>query len=297
MVRELQPVWVNRIPYSGLMENRHPPRDRNTIPTDAFRRQEEKMSAELLRNELIVILGLAVTAVASEPATQPASRPAAIDWAKHYYRRVEQFERENREKRNIVLVGSSHIEGFMQDRLLPGRRIVNRGISSDRIGIGERGVLHRLEQSVFDCNPGIVFLENGVNDLGELWRHGTPSLDEIEACYREVVRRIRERRPDVKLVIVGLFPTRDRFAGLKPLIVQFNARLEKIAADFGCPFMDVYAPFADDQGLLRQDLSRDGLHLTDAGYRLWADMIDRTLTQLGADQLSAAGSPTSRSAR
>jgi lysophospholipase L1-like esterase len=251
----------------------------------------------MIRNGLIALLALALNTAPGGPATQPTSRPATTDWAKHYYRRVEQFERENRESRKIVLVGSSHIEGFRQERLLPGRKIVNRGISSDRIGIGERGVLHRLDSSVFDCNPGIVFLENGVNDLGELWRHGTPSLDEIEACYRKVVRQIRERRPDVKLVIVGLFPTRDRFAGLGPLIVQFNARLEKIAADFNCPFMDVHAPFADEQGLLRRDLSRDGLHLNDAGYERWADMIDKALTQHGADRPTPTGSPASRPTR
>ncbi len=58
---------------------------------------------------------------------------------------------------------------------------MNRGIAADRIGITERGILHRLKSSVFDCNPGFVILENGVNDLGELWRHGTPTIDETKS--------------------------------------------------------------------------------------------------------------------
>lgn len=198
-------------------------------------------------------------------------------WVKHYYDRIARFRQDNAAARNIVMVGSSHIEGFDAARYLPGRRIVNRGISADRIGIDERGILHRLDSSVFDCNPGFVILENGANDLGELWRHGTPSIDEIDACYRKVVKQIRTRLPDVPLVIVGLFPTRDRFAGLVPLIVEFNWRLEKIAADFGCPFMEVYKPFADEDGLLRSEYSRDGLHLNDAGYRLWAELIEKVL--------------------
>lgn len=233
-----------------------------------------------------LVLALAALAASDRPATrpamQPATRPAAkIDWAKHYHDRVEQFKRENLAARNIVMVGSSHVEGFKADKLLPGRRVVNRGIGSDRIGIDERGILHRLDSSVFDCNPGLVILENGVNDLGELWRNGRPSINEIDATYREVVHRIQRRLPEVPLVIVGLFPTRDRFAGLKPLILEFNQRLRKIAADFGCPFMDAYAPFADGEGLLRQDYSRDGLHLNEAGYRLWAKMIDEALVQSG----------------
>lgn len=221
-----------------------------------------------------ITITLAVWAAATGVRAGPDDGTTPADkWERHYYDRVARFEKENAAARNIVLVGSSHIERFDTAKHFPDRRIVNRGIAADRIGIDARGVLHRLEASVFDCNPGFIVLENGVNDLGELWRHGTPSIPEIDACYRDVVKAIRTRRPDVPLVIVGLFPTRGRYAELVPMIVEFNARLEKIAADFGCPFMDAYQPFADAEGLLREDYSQDGLHLTAAGYDLWARMI------------------------
>jgi lysophospholipase L1-like esterase len=63
------------------------------------------------------------------------------------------------------------------------------------------------------------------------------------------------------------------------MILDFNERLKKIAADHQCPFMEVFAPFADDAGLLQSDLTRDGLHVNDAGYRLWAKMIEEMLTR------------------
>lgn len=229
---------------------------------------------------IIVSTALAISLISQAGQEAPQSQPVPDKWAKHYYDRVAQFERENKTATNIVLVGSSHIEGFDTDKLLPGRRIVNRGISADRIGITERGILHRLDASVFDCNPGFVILENGVNDLGELWRNDTPSIDEIDACYRKVVKQIRTRLPDVPLVIIGLFPTRDKYAPLVPMIVEFNKRLARIAADFDCPFMDVYAPFADKEGLLRNEYSREGLHLTEAGYRQWAKIIESVLPPL-----------------
>lgn len=204
-------------------------------------------------------------------------------WEQHYYDRVARFRKENialaNTSGNIVMVGSSHIEGMPVDRLFPGRRIANRGIASDRIGIDDRGILRRLDCSVFDCRPGFIILENGVNDLGELWRNGKPSIDEIEQCYREVVHNMRERLPGVPLLIVGLFPTRDKYAELVPLIVEFNTRLERIARDHDCPFLDVYKPFADDEGLLRKEFSREGLHLTEAGYQRWAELIEKALPQ------------------
>ncbi len=248
---------------------------------DAVNRESvHRLMAVLVLTGAVAVIGV-VMANEQGAASKPASQ--AVDkWAQHYYDRVDQFKRENAAARNIVLVGSSHVEGFDAGKLLPGRRVVNRGIASDRIGIDERGILHRLDNSVFDCNPGVIIIENGVNDLGELWRNGTPAIDEIDACYREVVKRIRTRLPGVPLLIVGLFPTRDRYAGLKDSIVEFNGRLAKVAADYGCPFMDVYGPFADAEGLLRKELARDGLHLTPEGYKLWAEMIEQVLVQMDA---------------
>lgn len=237
----------------------------------------------------VALAGQLASALAAGPA---ATQPSAADkWAKHYDDRVAQFRRENAAAKTIVFVGSSHVEGFDTSKYLPGRRIVNRGIGSDRIGVDGRGVLGRLDSSVFDCNPGFILLENGVNDLGELWRNGKPSMDEIDATYRKVVARIRARLPGVPLVIIGIFPTRDRFAGLKPYIVELNQRLARIAKDAGCPFMEVYKPLADADGLLRKEYSRDGLHLSAAGYQVWADAIEKVLppreavgTQPGPEQ-------------
>ena len=219
---------------------------------------------------LIVVAAGFVSLATSQETGTPANSAATDKWAKHYYDRVAQFERETVAQRNVVIVGSSHVEGLDAARLLPRWRVVNRGISSDRIGIDERGILHRLDSSVFNCDPSVVAIQSGVNDLGELWRHGTPSIEEIEACYREVLRQIRARLPDVPLIVVGLFPARDKYADLAPLIRKLDLRLRAIADDFGCTFLEMYPHLADSQGLLRQEYSRDGLHLTAPGYQVWA---------------------------
>ena len=218
----------------------------------------------------------------NQAPSSETSQPAADKWAQHYRDRVAKFEAENAPKHNVVLVGSSHVEGFDAALLSPRWHVINRGIISDRIGIGERGILHRLDASVFNCDPSVIVLENGVNDLGELKRNGTPSQDEIETCYREVVRQIRTRLPKVPLLIADLFPTRGRYADLVPLIVEFNGRLKRIAADSDCVFVEAYASLADSEGLLREDYSRDGLHLNEAGYRVWAKLLDDALASASA---------------
>jgi len=193
-----------------------------------------------------------------------------IDAAAHYDERMRIFRAQRAAPGAIVFVGSSHFEWFDTDRFLPELRIVNRGIASDRLGLTERGILHRLNESVFDLEPTFIVFNNGVNDLGELWRSGTPAFDEIAACYDRVIGAIRDGTPRTPLLIVNEFPTTARFAPLNPNIERLNRRIERIARERGCAHLDFHSVVVDDARELRADLTRDGLHLNRAGYALLA---------------------------
>ena len=195
-----------------------------------------------------------------------------IDYPKHYDELVARFGREMVEPGGIVLLGSSHFEWFDTDKHLPHWRFVNRGIASDRIGIGDRGILHRLDVSVFDCRPAMVVLQNGANDLGELWRTGEPPIEQIADVYEQVVARIVDGGID-RLVLIGDLPTCGRFDGISPLAPKLNEKIAALAARQNVPFIDSYPLFEDGNGLLREELTTDGLHLNDAGYAIWAKQI------------------------
>lgn len=196
-----------------------------------------------------------------------------LDAEKHYYERLRAFEAETVMPGGIVLVGSSHFEWFETDRFLPRRQIVNRGIASDRLGIGDRGIVHRLDVSVFRCRPAFIVFNNGVNDLGELWRTGQPSMPAICKAYTRVVAEIRAGAPDVPMLIVNELPTTGRFAGLNPYIPPLNEHIAQVAQDFGCAHLDFNRVIVDAVGELRADLTTDGLHLNDAGYALFAEHL------------------------
>jgi lysophospholipase L1-like esterase len=202
-----------------------------------------------------------------------SSERQVIDVEEHYYERLRAFEAEAIEPAGIVLLGSSHFEWFDTGRLLPGYRFVNRGIASDRLGIGDRGILHRLEVSVFDVQPSFIVFNNGVNDLGELWRNGEPPMNQIFEAYERVVSAIRGGVPDVPMLIVNELPTSGRFAGINPLIPPLNAHIARVAERYGCQHLDFYSEVVNEIGELRDDLTWDGLHLNDAGYTLLAETL------------------------
>ena len=211
-----------------------------------------------------------------------ADEHRVIDAEKHYHHRMGVFAAEKVTPGAIVLVGSSHLEWFDTGRFLPGRRFVNRAIASDRLGITERGILHRLDISVFDVQPAFIVFNNGVNDLGELWRTGEPALDEVFVAYERVTGAIRGRMADVPMLIVNELPTTGRFAGINANIPALNAHILGVAARRGCPHLDFYSEVVGADGELRAELTYDGLHLNDAGYELFAMSLDAYLPPVGA---------------
>ncbi|MGI8908208.1 MAG: alpha/beta fold hydrolase [Candidatus Sumerlaeaceae bacterium] len=195
----------------------------------------------------------------------------------HYRERTLLFEQENAQRwsnetttRPIVLLGSSSMEIIKPDLLFPGIAMANRGIGGDRIGLGGyRGLLHRLYSGVFDCHPRAIFILNGTNDLAQTAKEGKPTVEEVAQCFAEVVRRIREGVPDAHLFIVSCTPTRDSHAASSPYIKQYNVQLQQLAETLADPlvhFVDTFHHVVGDDGLLKPEYTRDGLHLNPAGY-------------------------------
>jgi lysophospholipase L1-like esterase len=212
-------------------------------------------------------------------------------WSEHAQARILEFRRENAalaaaapEERHVILLGSSTMEGWKNAdriaRFLPaGHRHLNRGISADRIGVGRFGILHRLDDSVFNCQPSHVVLQNGTNDLLVHAREGSPSVETIVETYERVVATIRERMPGVPIAIVTVQPLRGRYAIGNEATLEFNGRLREIAEARGCFLIDHFPMLVDEEGLLREDLTGDGLHFRDEGYRMMGEEIARFLAE------------------
>lgn len=229
---------------------------------------------------LILCLLAGFVAAAADGFAQGGPKPAPDAYPphiRHYLDRQAAFRAENREMQNVVLLGDSITEGFDVKKFFPGHRVVNRGISSDTIGVSPdsadlRGVLKRLDTSVFDCCTSHVFLMIGINDLGD---KRTP--EEMLVGYRRILETIRDRAPGVTIHVESVLPTGDRFTHLNPGVTKFNAMIRALAGEMGCPYMDLGSLMADEKGELRSDLTREGLHINDKAYAIWKKEIDKAM--------------------
>lgn len=205
-------------------------------------------------------------------------------WHFHYLDRMAQFRRENDRlrrffpgRKSIVLLGSSTFERFDEAKCLPGWLVLDRGIAADGLGLRERGIVHRLDESVFDCNAQHVFIMNGTNDLGDMVRSGTPSFEEIINCYAEIIERIKAGAPDAQIHAMSCFPTRDKYASIAPHVRQFNREIKKLAREKGVDYLDVYSKTVGRRSLMKPEYSHDGLHVNDKGYDILAKAIKSRL--------------------
>jgi lysophospholipase L1-like esterase len=225
--------------------------------------------------KLLLFFTVTFSLVAAEPA-----KPTP-DWAAlfkiHWQNRVKSFREQNEPWRNVVLLGDSITEGFDVARYLPGRRVLNRGIGADVIGNempadDPRGVLQRLDNSVFDCAATDVFILIGINDLN-IGR----TVETMERGYHELLRKLTERRPDLRIHVQTLLPTRGDHAKQNEPVRQFNERLRKLAAEFRCHVIDLHALMRDGEGQLKGEFTNDGLHLTEPAYQIWRGEILKAL--------------------
>ena len=207
----------------------------------------------------------------------------------HYYKRKEVFNMETPINENdIVFLGNSLTEGGKWETYFPevqkalekkGGAIRNRGIVGDTFG----GIDARLDQ-ILPGHPKKIFFLTGANDVSH-----NLTADSIANGIIGVVRRIKKESPNTKIYLQSLLPINESFkryrllTGKTAMFSEINAKLEKMAKEEKVTFINLYplmltngpadlALPASEQ-VLKPELTRDGLHITQDGYKIWADAI------------------------
>lgn len=196
-------------------------------------------------------------------------------WTKnHYKKRIKVFQHSALVEGDIVFVGNSITEqaGDWNERLSISNA-KNRGIAGD----GSNGVLARLDELIF-YKPEAVYLKIGINDLFNMhYENEVPSASYVGENILKITNILHKALPETKLYVQSLLPT-DKVFLIEP-IDEVN-EIIRSSANFGIyKLLDLHEAFANDQGLLREDYTTDGTHLSEAGYQKWASLIKETLNE------------------
>ncbi len=158
-----------------------------------------------------------------------------------------------------------------------GGKALNLGFGWDRT----QNVLWRIDHGEIDgIQPKTVIVHIGTNNLADTSRHKTSDPAEVAEAIGEICRRVRAKLPEMKLIVMAVFPR-----GQKPdhpkreEIAEINKLLPRIVKKHDATLVDVTNDFLGDDGTISRDVMGDFLHPAAKGYQIWADRVAPLLAQ------------------
>ena len=156
-----------------------------------------------------------------------------------------------------VLVGDSLYLWLAPESLSDERLWLNQSISGETTA----NVVRRVAYFA-NVRPTMIYVMAGVNDL----KNGVaPGV--IVSNMELIVQRLKTQHPQARIVVLSILPTRLPTIP-QPVVRQVNQQMAIAVRQRGVEFVDIQAACMDSQGLLRIDLTTDGLHLSPQGYSL-----------------------------
>jgi lysophospholipase L1-like esterase len=139
-------------------------------------------------------------------------------------------------------------------------------------------MLLRFRADVIALKPVAVVILAGTNDLaGNL---GPVSMKSIEDNLMSMADLARAN--NIKVVLSALLPVcdyiRPQTARRPPeKILALNRWMSDFAARNNFGYLDYFAATVDDQGMLRRELTYDGLHPNPAGYEIMGPLAAKAV--------------------
>jgi lysophospholipase L1-like esterase len=174
-----------------------------------------------------------------------------------------------------------------------GWNAANFGWGGDTV----QNILWRLEEGELDgVNPKIIVLLAGTNNVGDTPRQGidTASVEEVAAGIKAILTVMRQKAPQATIVLTAVTPRRDSAGGtsIMPTINAVNDRIAAFADGTSVRYLDINARLADTKGVLLDNMTVDGLHLSVTGYQVWANALKPIFTELLGPPAATDHAPT-----
>ncbi|HAB18256.1 MAG TPA: platelet-activating factor acetylhydrolase IB subunit [Verrucomicrobiota bacterium] len=223
-------------------------------------------------------------------ANEPA--PRTEEWWKKRQELLNQRAEEAGEKAEIIFIGDSITQGWEGEgkdiwaKTYAPRNAVNLGIGGDRT----QHVLWRLANgNLKGLKPKAAVVMIGTNNSNG----DDNSVEQIADGVKAIVDKLRSSLPDTKILLLAIFPRSENPSVQRGKVLQVNQVIQKLADNRSVFWIDFGSKFVTAEALIPRDLMPDYLHLSPAGYQIWADSIEPTLTDIIGGK-TAANSATSQ---
>ena len=224
----------------------------------------------------LTTLLFAIAAIAEDKlhsATKPVPRSGG--WTKRHQSFNKRVAQGNCD---LIFIGDSITQGWegrgkkVWAKHYAKHNAVNLGIGGDRtqhvIWRLDNGNLHRIK-------PKAAVIMIGTNNSG------SNSSQEIADGVEVIVKQLRKKLPETKVLLLGVFPRGANKADKRRQVNEgANATFKKIADGKSVHYLDIGQKFLKEDGTLPREIMPDLLHLSEKGYTIWAESIEAKLKEL-----------------
>lgn len=189
---------------------------------------------------------------------------------------------------DLLMIGDSITQGWEDEEssgrlwqeYFEPRNALNLGFNGDRT----EQVLWRLQNGAIDeLVPKAIVLLIGTNNTG----HRQDPAEDTAAGIKAILQELQTRLPKTPIVLFAIFPCGESTTDpSRRLNTDINDMIANYADGRDVHFLDISHRFVHDTGQLRTDLMPDLLHLSPAGYKIWAECMLPLLDELLAEDRS-----------
>ncbi len=189
-------------------------------------------------------------------------------------------------EKRVVFMGDSITDNWQQPQyggFFPGKPYIDRGIS----GQTTPQMLIRFRPDVIALQPKVVVILGGTNDIAG--NTGPMTLEQIEGNLQSMDELAHANK--IRVVLASVMPVsnyghdRDgnptdvRIKRPPEKILELNTWIKKYAAAHGDIYLDYFSAMVDDHGLLKAEISDDGLHPNAKGYAIMGPLAEAAIAQ------------------
>jgi len=242
--------------------------------------------------KMVIVLVLACGLRAQEPVVPPSTGFPGLDRYRasqlavymNDYGQLARYRQANAAMKppaagenRVVFFGDSITDLWKLDESFPGKGYINRGIG----GQTTSQMLVRFRQDVINLEPKATVILAGTNDIAG--NTGPVSNPDIEANFSSMFELARVH--GIQVVFASVLPVHNytpksqEFFVSRPgdRILALNRWLQAYSSDHHAIYLDYFGAVVDERGLLKRDLSEDGLHPNRAGYAVMAPLAEKAV--------------------
>lgn len=181
---------------------------------------------------------------------------------------------------NIVFLGDSITDYYDLDKHYDGYHVVNSGISGNTTD----DILNDMENRVYKYNPSKVFLLIGTNDLVH-----NKSNNQIFENIKKIVEQIKKNRKYTKIYVESIYPinnTDNKKINNNAVnfrnnynIKEINKMIEEYCDKNDIIYIDIYTKLQDEDGNLKLEYTKEGLHISDEGYEVITNKLKEYINE------------------